>query len=86
MKLATHAIGLDNKKPYRRHGKYFYKPYKNYYDASIYDCEYWNEMCELGYAFKGMKNRYDGAMYWLTRKGLDWLGELLHITIHDVED
>lgn len=23
--LAMHAVGLDRKKPYKRHGKYFYK-------------------------------------------------------------
>ena len=27
--LATHAIGLDHKKPYKRHGIYFYRPYRN---------------------------------------------------------
>ena len=42
--LATHAIGLDHKKPYKRHGRYFYRPYRNYYDASIKDCEIWDVM------------------------------------------
>ena len=35
--LSSHAIGLDNHKPYKRHGKFFYKPYRNYYDASMKD-------------------------------------------------
>ena len=31
IKLAKHCIGLDQKKPYIRHGRKFYKPYRNYY-------------------------------------------------------
>ena len=84
--LATHAVGLDNKKPYKRHGKYFYRPYRNYYDASPKDCETWELMCDAGYADRGRKDRYGGRMYWLTRKGLDWLGEKLGIKIYDEED
>lgn len=84
--LATHAIGLDRKKPYKRHGRYFYRPYRNYYDASIKDCEIWDVMVDAGYAEVGRKDRYGGRMYWLTRKGLDWLGEKLKIHIYDEED
>ena len=84
--LAKHAIGLDYKKPYKRHGKAFYKPYRNYYDASADDCKIWNEMCESGYARKGKKDRHGGTMYWLTRKGLDWLGSELGIKIYDEDN
>ena len=84
--LARHAIGLDHKKPYKRHGKLFYRPYRNYYDASPKDCETWELMCDAGYADRGRKDRYGGRMYWLTRKGLDWLGEKLGIKIYDEED
>ena len=34
----------------------------------------------------GKKDRYGGAMYWLTRKGLDWLGEKLGVKIYDEDD
>lgn len=84
--FASHAIGLDNKKPYKRHGKLFYRPYRNYYDASMGDCKVWDSLVEKGYAKAGKKDRYGGRMYWLTRKGLDWLGEQLRIVIHDEED
>lgn len=84
--LATHAIGLDHKKPYKRHGRYFYRPYRNYYDASIKDCEIWDVMVDDGYAEAGKMDRYGGRMYWLTRKGLDWIGEKLKIHIYDEED
>lgn len=83
--LASHAVGLDRKKPYKRHGKYFYKPYRNYFCASIPFVE-WEMMVAEGYAEAGGKDRYGGRMYWLTRKGLDWLGEKLGITIHDEEE
>ena len=53
--LASHAIGLDHKKPYKRHGKLFYRPYRNYYDASIKDCEIWDLMVDAGYAEAGKK-------------------------------
>lgn len=84
--LATHAVGLDHKKPYKRHGRYFYRPYRNYYDASQKDCEIWDWAVSAGYAEAGRKDRYGGRMYWLTRKGLDWIGEKLEIYIHDEED
>lgn len=29
--LASHCIGLDRKKPYKRHGRYFYSLYRDYY-------------------------------------------------------
>lgn len=84
--LASHAIGLDRKKPYKRHGKLFYRPYRNYYDASIKDCEIWEVLANAEYAERGRKDRYGGRLYWLTRKGLDWLGGKLGIVIHDEED
>ena len=43
-------------------------------------------MCDAGYADRGRENRYGGRMYWLTRKGFDWLGEKLGIKIYDEED
>lgn len=39
IELAKHCIGLDHKKPYKRHGRYFYRPYRNYYDAGGKDVE-----------------------------------------------
>ena len=84
--FASHAIGLDNKKPYKRHGRLFYRPYRNYYDASLADSEIWHRMVDKGYAEVGKKDRYGGRMFWLTREGLDWLGNELGIVIHDEEE
>ena len=84
--LAKHCIGLDHKKPYKRHGRYFYRPYRNYYDAGGKDVEIWDTMVSVGYAAAGKKDRDGGCMYWLTREGLDWLGEKLGIQILDEEE
>lgn len=81
--LASHCIGLDYKKPYKRHGRYFYRPYRNYYGAGGKDVEIWDVMVEAGYAAAGKKDREGGRMYWLTREGLDWLGNILGIHIYD---
>lgn len=35
IELAKHCVGLDRKNPYTRHGKKWYKPYRNYYDAYL---------------------------------------------------
>lgn len=84
--LARSAIGLNHKKPYKRHGRLFYRPYRNYYDANNEHSELWEVLANAGYAERGRKNRYGGRMYWLTRKGLDWLGERLGVVIYDEED
>lgn len=47
-KLAKHCIGLDRKKPYIRHGKKFYKPYRNFY-ATGKDQAGWDELVLAGY-------------------------------------
>lgn len=86
VKLASHAIGLDRNKPYKRHGRFFYRPYRNYYAASPKDAEIWMQMVEEGYAEAGRQDRYGCRMFWLTRSGLDWLGKKLNITIHDEAD
>lgn len=84
--LASHAIGLDHKKPYKRHGRMFYRSYRNYYDASPKDCEIWDVMVAAGHAEAGRRDRRGGRMYWLTRAGLDWLGEKLGVYIWDEEE
>lgn len=84
--LASHCIGLNRKKPYKRHGRYFYRPYRNYYAAVGKGVEDWDMMVAAGYAEAGEENGHGGRMYWLTREGLDWLGEKLGIHIYDEEE
>lgn len=84
--MAIHAIGLDYKKPYIRHGKKFYRPYRNYYDCAkdgdVY--QLWKSMEDAGYAKSRESN--SGVNFWLTREGLDWLGGKIGAHIYDEED
>lgn len=82
---AKHCIGLDRRKPYTRHGKKFYRPYRNYYATGGPD-EDWEMMVDAGYAEHGEKNNHGGYTYWLTRAGVDWLGEKLGMHIWDEGD
>lgn len=82
---AKHCIGLDRKRPYTRHGRRFYRPYRNYF-ATGAGHQIWDELVEAGYAKRGEKNQRGGYTYSLTRKGLDWLGGELGIKIWDEED
>lgn len=84
---AAHAIGLDYKRPYIRHGKAFYRPYRNYFSTHDKAPDYtvWKGLYDNGYAGFSYTQRPGGIVFWLTRAGLDWLGETLGITIHDEE-
>ena len=81
--VMKHAIGL--KKLYHRHGKAFYKPYRNRFYTTSND-GIWNEMCKEGLAERGGADEHGREWFWLNRKGLDWLGNKLNITIHDEAD
>lgn len=84
--LAKHCIGLDRKKPYTRHGKKFYRPYRNFF-ATGKNYEDWETMKDAGYADRDKeKNQHGGYTYWLTRSGLDWLGEQIGVYIYDESD
>lgn len=77
-----HIIGMDYKRPYTRHGRKFYKPYRNTWGGKD------EELDMLVDA--GLMNAYPsertGERYWYSfnRKGLDWLGEQLNVKIYDV--
>lgn len=79
--LARHCIGLDHKKPYHRHGKTFYRPYRNYYAAGRSHAE-WEVMVSAGHA----RCDTDRYIYSLTLAGLDWLSKEIGMTIYDEED
>ncbi len=86
VQLAAHAIGLDNKRPYKRHGKLFYRPYRNYYYTYV-GCPVdkpWEDMVLTGCAEARTQGKH--VTYFLTRMGLDWLGKELGMTIYDEED
>ena len=89
-----HCIGMvdscsQRHKPYHRHGKAFYRPWRNYFSCAA-DDPTWIRLFKAEYADHG--EIYDHAgwkqstTFWITRKGLDWLEEQLGMTIYDEED
>ncbi|MCI8843250.1 MAG: hypothetical protein HFF08_03965 [Oscillospiraceae bacterium] len=77
-KKAIHVIGLDYKKPYTRHGKKFYRPYRNRWAGK--DAEL-DQLADAGLMRKNVDETGEHCWYWFTRSGLDWLGEQLDIKI-----
>lgn len=84
--LVRHALGMDNRKTYTRHGKRFYRPYRNYFETNekTVDYTYWERLVKAGLADK----KVDGENIWysVTRSGMDWLGQHDGVTIYDEED
>ena len=78
IEICEHMVGLDYKRPYHRHGKSFYKAYRNYYGDVPEGNRILDKMpSEL---FRVHRNER-GATYYLTQTGLDWLGRQLKMKI-----
>ena len=77
-----HAIGMDYKKPYTRHGKKFYRPYRNFFCTYITDAT-WSKLAKYGYADHDSVSKDGLTNYYLTREGLDWLGNSIGVTIRN---
>lgn len=76
--ICEHMVGLDYQKPYHRHGKAFYKAYRNYYG----DVPEGNKILDkLPKELLRVHKSDRGATYHLTEMGLEWLGRQLHIKI-----
>ena len=83
-----HCIGMDlcgaKHKPYQRHGRYFYRPWRNYF-ATGAKCD--NSGRWLDLEMKGFAAREkDCWTFWLTRRGLDLLEDVLNVKIYGRED
>ena len=82
----SHCVGLGYKNPYKRHGKKFYKPYRNYYATYVWD-DIWNGLAGKGFAKHGnVDDETQETTFWLTRKGLDALGDAIGAYIYDEEE
>lgn len=82
-----HMIGLDGfkHKPYTRHGRKFYKPYRNYWAGTNKYLDYFSGA--LGIVEKQEPKITDGMpYYYLTKYGLHWLGRMIGVTIHPERD
>lgn len=87
---AMHIIGMDNCRvsPYKRHGKTFYRPYRNYFDAPEGGDKDLDVLAEAGYLDREVTHEgtdREGVWYEFNRKGLDWLGNQLGMYIHNPE-
>lgn len=78
IEICKHMVGLDYTCPYHRHGKAFYKAYRNFYT----DVPEGNKILDkLPKELFTVHRNARGATYHLTQAGLDWLGRRLRITI-----
>ena len=75
-----HAIGLKETSPIR-HG--VYEAYRNCYDNGDYPNEEWDELVKLGLAIRRKYTIFDSVVYHVTKKGFEYLSELLGITIQE---
>lgn len=84
-----HTIGLwpeGRRHAYKRHGKIFYRPYRNYFNTAPGCDGYWMwERMEKACHAECVKSG-QGEFWHLTRRGLDWLEMKLDMKIYDEED
>ena len=89
--VMMHTIGLwpeGLRHAYKRHGKIFYRPYRNYFSTAPKCGGYWmwERMQKAGHAEMRKSGKGDGEIWNLTRRGLDWLEMKLSMKIYDEED
>lgn len=89
VKHCLHMIGYDHHVPprvYHRHGKAFYKAYRNYWGNGKKPKEDFEYMCHKTFAYM---ERYDSdsgyITYSLTEAGLKWLGRQIGVTIRETD-
>ena len=83
---AKHTVGMDQKrhKPYHRHGKLFYTPWRNWWTGRNEAFEYFCEPV-IGLMKKTESDYLIGGVgYHFTRSGLDWLGRQIGVKINDL--
>lgn len=81
LELMEHCIGLGRRKPYRRHGRLYFKPNRNHFDCGPADEPEWRDMATAGYAVDSNGRGW----YKLTKKGFAKLSEATGIHIYDDE-
>lgn len=76
IELCKHIIGMDNNKTYRRNGKQYYKPNRNYFEGQQ------NELDAMpDYLVEKRKSESGETVYSLTDEGKMWLGRNININI-----
>lgn len=82
IEVCKHMIGLDYERPYHRHGKAFYRPYRNYYCDTQLGNRFLDKLPKDVITTERSK---EFTWYCLTDCGLRWLGRQLKITIKQAE-
>lgn len=78
IEICKHMVGLDYERPYHRHGKAFYRAYRNYFGEVPEGNRLLDKLPECLFT---VRRNERGATYHLTKTGLDWLGRQLRIKI-----
>lgn len=78
-----HMIGLDNRNPYHRHGKAFYRPYRNYWSGRCRELDAMPDYVVEKCAFRNPSVGHLEIDYHLTAEGKRWLGRQINITIKE---
>ena len=81
--VCKHMLGMDVRKTYKRHGKVFYKPYRNYFYGFQKELDY---MTGLGLIVKQQDVDDKHPYYWLTKEGTRWLERKTGIVIRELEE
>lgn len=84
IRQCKHMLGMGIRKPYTRHGKKFYRPYRNYYCGFSPELDYMSK--DILVEKEEPKKEGGHPYYHLTRRGREWLGRQIGITIRDPED
>ena len=90
--ICLHTIGLNldgssnGGRLCTRHGKKFYKPYRNYFSGNNKELDKLVDAGLMEIRTQTVHGIEDYRTYWFNRKGLDWLGEQLAIVIYDEEN
>ena len=86
IETAKHMIGMDYKKPYKRHGRMLYRPYRNFFAAGRGGEPELDWLVSQGRSIMRVAEPgIHGSNYYLTRDGLDWLGDAIGVHIYDEE-
>lgn len=78
-----HALGCGTRATYKRRGKEFYRPYRNYYDCGSKRSLAWDVMVAQGYA--ECIKRGEDFWYRVTDKGLEYLSDVTGVHFYPVE-
>lgn len=89
IRLMRHALGLDNAKTYKRHGKTFIRSYSNYYQTNAHNSK-WEELHKNKFAEKHVvrgktfKNADTYIYYYVSDIGIAYMEKHLQATIKHV--